>query len=83
MEVHFEPDLQAKLEQMARESGRSAAELVQDAVVGYVGELAGPREMLNSRYDDIKSGKLELVPGGEVFARLRIKSEARRATPGS
>jgi len=41
MEVHFTPDVQAKLEQMARESGRSADKLVQDAVAGFVGELAG------------------------------------------
>lgn len=83
MEVQFEPSVQAKLEQMARESGRAAVELVQDAVAGYVDELAGTREMLNSRYDDIKSGRVKLIPGDEVFARLREKSEARRATSGS
>lgn len=83
MEVQFKPDVQAKFEQMARESGRAAVELVQDAVAGYVDELAGTREMMNSRYDDIKSGKVKLIPGDEVFARLRAKSEARSATPGS
>ena len=31
MEVHFKPDVQAKLEQMARESGRPSDELVEDA----------------------------------------------------
>jgi hypothetical protein len=40
MEVQFEPALKAKLDQIARESGRAAADLVQDAVAGYVGELA-------------------------------------------
>jgi len=40
MEVHFEPEVQAKLDQMARESGRDAVELVKDAVAGYVEELA-------------------------------------------
>lgn len=83
MEVQFEPNVQAKLERMARESGRAAVELVQDAVAGYVDELASTREMLNSRYDDIKSGKVKLIPGDEVLARLREKSEARRASPGS
>ena len=37
-------------------------------------DLAGPREMLSSRYDDIRSGKVKLMHGGEVFARLREKS---------
>jgi len=83
MEVQFEPDVQAKLDQLARESGRSAAEFVKDAVAGYVDELAGTREMLNSRYDDIKSGNVKLIPGDEVFARLREKSEALRAKSGS
>jgi len=49
---------------------------VQDAVAGYVDELAGTRKMLDSRYDDIKSGRVKLNPGDEVFARLRKKSEA-------
>ncbi len=83
MEVQFEPDVQAKLDQLARESGRAAAEFVKDAVAGYVDELAGTREMLDSRYDDIKSGKVKLIPGDEVFARLREKSEALRAKSGS
>ena len=78
MEVQFEPDVQAKLEQMARESGRAAVELVQAAVAGYVDELARPREMLNSRYDDIESGKVKLIDGEEAFARLHERIEARR-----
>ena len=83
MEVQFEPDVQAKLDQMARESGRAAAELVRDVVAGYFDELAGTREMLNSRYDDMQSGSVKLIPSNEVFARLREKSEALRAKSGS
>lgn len=56
-------------------------ELVQDAVAGYVDELAGPREMLNSRYDDIKSGKAKLIDGEEAFARLHESIDARRNSP--
>jgi hypothetical protein len=83
MEVHFTPELEKKLNDLASQSGGAAGELVQDAVAGYVGELAGTREMLDSRYEDIKSGQVKLVPGAEVFARLRDKSEARRLKPGS
>ena len=83
MEVQFEPDVQAKLERLARESGRAAVELVQDGVAGYLGELAGTRDMLNSRYDDINGGSVKLIPGDEVFARLHEKSETRRRTSGS
>ncbi len=83
MEVQFEPALQAKLEQIARESGRAAADLVHDAVAGYVDELAETRQMLDSRYDDIKSGKVKLIPGDQVEAHFREKSAARRLQPGS
>jgi len=83
MEVHFTPELEKKLNDLAAQSGRAAGDLVQDAVAGYVDELAETREMLDSRYDDIKSGRVKLIPGDEVFARLREKSEARRLKPGS
>lgn len=79
MEVQFEPALQAKLDQIARDSGRDAADVVQEAVAGYVDELSGTRHRLDSRYDDIVSGKVRLIPGDEVFARLRAKSESRRS----
>lgn len=83
MEVQFEPEVQAKLDEIARESGRPAVEFVKDAVAGYVDGLQKMREMLDSRYDDIKSGRVELVPGDEVFERLRQKSEALAAKLGS
>jgi len=76
MEVHFTPELEKKLNDLAALSGRPADELVQDAVAGMVDELAETREMLDRRYDDIKSGKVKLIPGDEVFGRLR-----ERATP--
>jgi predicted transcriptional regulator len=55
MEVHFKPEVQAKLEQMARESGRPSDELVEDAVAGYFDQLARTREMLDRRFDDLES----------------------------
>jgi len=78
MEVQFEPAVQAKLDQIARQSGRAATDLVQDAVAGYVDEVAGTSEMLDSRYDDIKNGKVKLIDGEEAFARLRARIDERR-----
>lgn len=82
MEVHFTPELEKKLNELAAQSGRPAGELVQDAVAGMFDELAETREMLDRRYDEIENGKVKLIPGDEVFARLRQKSEARRLKPG-
>jgi hypothetical protein len=78
MEVHFTPEIEKKLNDLAALSGRPAGELVQDAVAGMVDELAETREMLDSRYDDIKSGKVRLIDGEEAFARLHERIDARR-----
>jgi predicted DNA-binding protein len=78
MEVHFTPELEKKLNEIAAQTGRPAAELVQDAVADMVDELAGTREMLDRRYDEIKSGKVKMIPGDEAFARLHERIEARR-----
>jgi hypothetical protein len=81
MEVHFKPDLQAKLDELATETGRPTDELVEDVVAGYFDELAATRDMLNSRYDDLKSGRVKLIDGEEALARLKAKTEAQRNRP--
>jgi Arc/MetJ-type ribon-helix-helix transcriptional regulator len=83
MEVHFTPELQAKIDQLVIETGRAPDKLLEDAMAGYVAELVQTREMLNSRYDDLKSGRVKPISGDEVIARLREKSAARRSPPGS
>ena len=81
MEVHLSPDIQAKLDRLASDTGRPAEELIEDMMAGCFVELEQLRGTLDSRYDEIKSGKVKLVPGDEVLARLRAKSAARRSQP--
>ena len=76
MEVHFTAELEKKLNDLAALSGRPADELVRDAVAGMVDELAETRNMLDRRYDDLKSGKVRMIPGDEVEAYFRAKREA-------
>ena len=85
MEVHFHPETEKKLRDLAAQSGRGTPdEIVQDVVEGYFDELAHTREMVNSRYDDLKSGRVKSIPGDEVEAYFREKSAAaRRSQPGS
>jgi len=78
MEVHFKPDVQAKLDQMARESGRPSDELVEDAVIGYFDELAHTREMLDRRFDDLESGRVKPIDGEGAYRRLMEKTDAQR-----
>jgi predicted transcriptional regulator len=79
MEVHFSPDVQAKLERLAIDTGRRTDELLQDALAGYFDALGEAREMLDSRYDELKSGQVKPISGDEVKARLRARSATRRA----
>jgi hypothetical protein len=80
--VHFAPDLQAKSSWVS-ETGRAPDKLLEDAMAGYVPELIETCEMLDSRYDDLKSGRVKPIPGDEVAARLGEKSVARRSQAGS
>jgi hypothetical protein len=81
MEVHFTPDVQAKLEQLARDTGRPGGELVEDAVAGLFDELAYTREMLDRRYDDLESGRVQPIDGEEAFRSFMEKTAARRRQP--
>ena len=85
MEVHFTPETENKLKDLAAQSGSGTAdELMRDVVEGYFDELAQAHDMLNSRYDDLKSGRVTPIPGDEVEAYFREKSAAaRRPQPGS
>ena len=62
-----------------RDTGRPSDELVEDAVIGYFDELAHTREMLDRRYDDLDSGRVNPIDGEEAYRRLMERTEA----PGS
>jgi hypothetical protein len=50
-------------------------------MAGYADEFAETRLMLDSRYDEIKNGKVKLIDGEEAFARLHQRIDARRNGP--
>ena len=75
MEVHFKPDTEIRLHELASTSGRPTDDLVEDAMAGYLAELAEVRQMLDGRYDDIKSGRVKPIDGEEFFESLRRREE--------
>jgi predicted DNA-binding protein len=81
MEVHFTPETEKKLKDLSTQSGRGTDDLVEDAMAGYFDEVLQAREMLNRRYDDLKSGRVKPIDGEEAFARLKAKTEAQRNRP--
>jgi predicted transcriptional regulator len=78
MVVHLKPETESRLQELAATTGRAPDELVEEAMAGYLAELAQVRNMLDGRYDDIKSGSAQPVDGEDAFAQLRQKSQDRR-----
>jgi len=78
VEIHLRPETVSRLQELAAKTGRAPDDLVEDAMAAYLQELAQVREMLDGRYDDIKSGRVKSIDGDEGFAALRRKSEERR-----
>jgi predicted DNA-binding protein len=78
MEVSLNPELEARLNEMALTTGRQRADIVQEALAGYLEDLAEVRDVLDRRYDEIISGKVTAIDGEEAFELLRKKTEARR-----
>jgi predicted transcriptional regulator len=79
MEVHLRPETESRIQELAAKSGRATDELVEDAMAGYLEELAQTRAMLDRRYDDLKSGLVKPIDGKEAFSNLRRKSQERRS----
>jgi hypothetical protein len=75
MEVHFTPEIETRLNELAATSGRPANEYVEDAMATYLDDLAGVRDMLASRYDDVLSGKVTPLDGEEFFSSLLQREE--------
>ena len=78
MVVHLKPETESRLQELAATTGRAPDELVEDAMAGYLIELAQLRGTLDTRYDEIKSGRVKPLDGEEAFNRIRSKSEDRR-----
>jgi predicted transcriptional regulator len=79
MEVNFRPEIQSRLQELAQQTGRAPDELIEDAMAGYLKEISEARTMLDSRYDDLKSGRVTAVDGESAFAALQHESKQRRA----
>jgi predicted transcriptional regulator len=75
MKVHFKPDTESRLTELASRSGRATDDLVEDALSGYLAEIAELREILDGRYDDIKSGRVKPIDGEAFFDSLRQRED--------
>jgi predicted transcriptional regulator len=79
MKVQVSAETAKKLNDLAASSGRAPNDIVEDALAGYLDEVAVLRTTLDSRYDDLKSGRVKPIDGEEFFRQLRERSQRRRS----
>ena len=71
MEVRLKPETVLRLNELSSKSGRPTDDLVEDAMAAYLAEVAEVRNLLDNRYDDVKSARVEPVDGEAFFEDLR------------
>jgi len=82
MQVHVTRATAKKLKDLAETSGRALGDIIEDALAWHLEEVASVRKTLDSRYDDLNSGRVKPIDGEEAFRTLREKSERRRSSIG-
>jgi hypothetical protein len=75
MEVHFKPDTESRLTELASRSGRATDDLVEDALSGYLAEIAELRETLDGRHDEVTSDRVRPIDGEAFFDGLRQRED--------
>ena len=60
---------------MAAESGGGTDNVLRYALAGYFDEVILTRAMLNSRFDELKSGRVKPVDGEEFYENLRYRED--------
>jgi predicted transcriptional regulator len=78
MVVRLKPETESRLIELAAATGRAPDDLVEDAMAGYLAELAQVRTTLDRRYDEITNGQTKAIDGDEAFGLLRDKGKDRR-----
>ena len=77
MVLKLKPETESRLQELAETTGRAPDEIMEDAMSGYLEELTQVRGLMDERYDEIKSGRVQPVDGEAAFAQLRKKNQDR------
>ena len=70
MQVRFKPETESRLVELPARSGLAPDELVEDAMTGYLAELAEVRDPLANRYDERESERAKLIDGEAFLENL-------------
>lgn len=82
MELRLKPETESRLNELAAKCGQPPDELVEDALAAYLSEVGEMRNALDTRYDEIKSGRTKPIDGEAFFEDLRSREELlKRRSP--
>ncbi len=73
MEVQFTPDQERQLSELAGNAGMPIPDLVRDVVADYLQDVAVLRQTLESRLEDVESGRVAPIDGEAFFEGLRLR----------
>jgi predicted transcriptional regulator len=71
MTVNLKPETEPRLRELVASTGRPADDLVEDALAGYLAEVAQLRGLLDRHLDDIESGRVAPIDGPAAFSAIR------------
>jgi predicted DNA-binding protein len=75
MEVRLKPETESRLIELAARIGPAPDNLVEDAMAGYLAEMAQVRDTLDNRYNEIQSGSAKTIDGESFFENLRHREK--------
>jgi hypothetical protein len=75
MEVHFTAETEKKIKELAAQSGQATDDVLEDVVTGYFDAVRRVRDSLDSRYDDLESGRVTPIDGDQFFESLRRRED--------
>lgn len=82
MSIQITPEQEARINGLARQTGRDTTEVLGEVIESYFDELARINATLDRRYDEIKSGPVKPTSDDAVLERLeagRPGAHRRRA----
>ncbi|MDX2223141.1 MAG: hypothetical protein SFV21_10355 [Rhodospirillaceae bacterium] len=78
MNIRVSDDLARRLADLAAATGRAPDAVAEEALAGYLDEIAELRERLDRRFDDAASGRVSAIDGDAALASLQARRRARR-----
>ena len=76
MEVHLPPKDHARLTEIAEKTGRPESEIVREVMRTYLDGMDDVREMLDSRLEDIESGRVKPITAEQLQENLARRKQA-------